>query len=337
MPFIKDILNYKSISFVGMDKNAGKTEALNYVISRLHSFSKKISVTSIGIDGETLDQVTATAKPKVFVYPETIFVTSEKLYDSKQIISSVCGLSHYSTSLGRLVTAEAKSYGNVMLSGPTNSVWLKETIDTLNKQSDICLIDGALSRKSFASPSITEAMILSTGAVVSANIDKITDKTKFMYDMTKLPTVEKTLSEKLSKITFGIHSIIDNEGNTEDLQIPSLLMLDKYKDVIFSKGRTLFVSGMITDKLIELIKTRGKAEEYTLITRDFTHIFSSPLNTRWFLSNGGKILCLHQTKLLAITANPVSPLGFKINNEAMLFSLREKINLPIYNIRDIKL
>ena len=64
MPFIKDILRYKSISFVGMDKNAGKTETLNYVLSRLHSFNNKsVAVTSIGIDGETIDQVTKTSNP----------------------------------------------------------------------------------------------------------------------------------------------------------------------------------------------------------------------------------------------------------------------------------
>ena len=336
MPFIKDILNYKSISFVGMDKNAGKTEALNYCLSRLHSFSKSVAVTSIGIDGETLDQVTATSKPRVFVHPETLFITSEKLYDQRQIVSAVENLSHYATSLGRLVTARSKSFGNVMLSGPTDTTWLKELILSLKEKCDICLIDGALSRKSFASPSITEAMILSTGAVISASVDKITDKTKFMYDMTKLPSLDnKTLKEQLDNIKLGIYAINNNQAI--DLEIPSLLMIDKYKDKLFSQGKTLFIPGMITDKLIELIKMRKNPQDYTLITKDFTHIFSSPLNTRWFLEHGGKILCLHQTKLLAITANPVSPLGFKINNESMLSSLREKIDLPIYNIRDINL
>ena len=337
MPFIKEILNYESISFVGMDKNAGKTEALNYVISRLHFFNKKIAVTSIGIDGETLDQVTATSKPKVFIYPSTLFVTSEKLYDSKQIVSAIVDLSHYATSLGRLVTAETVSYGNVMLSGPTNSAWLKDLILSFKQKCDICLIDGALSRKSFASPSITDAMILSTGAVISGNIEKITDKTKFMYDMTKLPSVSENMLQKLSNIEYGIHAVIDKEGNSVDLQIPSLLMLDKYRDKIFSMGKTLYIPGMITDKLLELIKMRKNPEEYTLITKDFTHIFSSAVNTRWFLSKGGKILCLYQTKLLAITANPISPLGFKVDNKAMLSSLRENIDLPIYNIRDIDL
>jgi len=319
-----------------MDKNAGKTETLNYVISRLRSFDKNIGVTSIGIDGETLDQVTSTSKPMVFIFPNTLFVTSEKLYEQRQITSQIENLSHYSTSLGRLVTARSLCFGNVMLSGPTSTIWLKELIKELSQKCDICLIDGALSRKSFASPSITEAMILSTGAVLSANINTITAKTKFVYDMTKLPKVANQTKEKLDDIQQGIFAIDEKTNKTIDLQIPSLLMIDRFRDRLFNVSKTLFIPGMITDKLLELLLSKKNTEEYTLITKDFTHIFSSALNTRRFLEMGGKILCLHSTRLLAITVNPVSPLGFKVNNQQLLYSLRQAIALPIYNIRDIK-
>lgn len=337
MPFVKDILNYKSISFVGMDKNAGKTETLNYVLSRLRSFNKSIAVTSIGIDGETIDQVTSTSKPKVFVYPNTLFVTSEKLYEQRQIVSQIENISHYASTLGRLVTARTLSFGNVMLSGPTSTAWLKELINELSQKCDICLIDGALSRKSFASPSITEAMILSTGAVLSANIEKICNQTKFVYDMTLLPCIEEELKEKLFNISQGIFAIHNTTNEIVDLEIPSLLMIDKYRDKLFNVSKTLFIPGMITDKLLELIISKKNIQDYTLITKDFTHIFSSPLNTRRFLSLGGKILYLYSTRLLAITVNPVSPLGFKIDNEKLLSSLRSQIDVPIYNVRDINI
>ena len=129
MPFISELLNYKSISFVGMEKNAGKTEALNYVIKRLNDYNKTIAVTSIGIDGERLDQVTETSKPRVFLYPNSLFITSEKLYPKKEIVSVVEDISHYGTSLGRLIEARSKTFGNVMLSGPTDTLRLKQLID----------------------------------------------------------------------------------------------------------------------------------------------------------------------------------------------------------------
>ena len=319
-----------------MDKNAGKTEALNFVIKRLNDYNRRISVTSIGIDGETLDQVTETSKPRVFLYPDSLFITSEQLYPKREIVSMIEDISHYGTSLGRLITSRTKSFGNVMLSGPTDTQRLKQLIDDMVSKSDICLIDGALSRKSFASPSITDAMILSTGAVVSASIDKIVQKTLFMYEMTKLPEYGvNDLREKLLDITHGVYAIT-KDGEVKDLKIPSMLMLQKYRDTIFSVSKTLFIPGMITDRLLELIATQKDKSEFTLITKDFTHVFSNELNTYNFLRNGGKILCLFKTNLLAITVNPVSPQGYKLDSNTLVGKLSEKIPLPVYNIRQIE-
>ena len=53
MPFISELLKYKSCSIVGLEKNTGKTECFNYVLQRLMPHEKRIAVSSIGIDGET--------------------------------------------------------------------------------------------------------------------------------------------------------------------------------------------------------------------------------------------------------------------------------------------
>ena len=37
MPFVSDIVKYDSLSIVGLEKNTGKTEALNYILRRLPS------------------------------------------------------------------------------------------------------------------------------------------------------------------------------------------------------------------------------------------------------------------------------------------------------------
>ena len=42
MPFIEDILKHKSLSIVGLEKNTGKTECLNYVLSRLKDCNVKV-------------------------------------------------------------------------------------------------------------------------------------------------------------------------------------------------------------------------------------------------------------------------------------------------------
>ena len=67
MPFVDQILRYKSLSVVGLGKNTGKTECLRYIIRRLYELNKVPAVTSIGIDGEGVDRVTATPKPEILL------------------------------------------------------------------------------------------------------------------------------------------------------------------------------------------------------------------------------------------------------------------------------
>ena len=55
MPFISELYKYSSVSVVGLEKNTGKTETLNYIIGKLELDNHTTAVTSIGIDGEGLD------------------------------------------------------------------------------------------------------------------------------------------------------------------------------------------------------------------------------------------------------------------------------------------
>ncbi|MCK9164076.1 MAG: hypothetical protein WCR29_05660 [Bacteroidales bacterium] len=336
MPFINDILKYKSISFVGTEKNTGKTETLNYVLSRLCSFSNTIvGITSIGIDGEKTDQVTKTSKPEIIISPNTIFATSEFLYSQKQIISNILSLSKRSTVLGKLVYAQAISSGKIILGGASSTLWLKEVIeDITDLGANIVLVDGALSRMSFGSPSITEAMILSTGAALSINLKTLVRETSFIYRMTQLESIESKLAEKLLEIENGIYSI-DTEGNIIDLEIPSILMIDKYKEKLSSKISKIFISGIITDKLINFLKVQKNIQDIEIIIRDFTRIFCSIENIDSYLAKGGKLSVVQKTNLIAITVNPTSPTGYNLNSDKLIEELRKEIPIPIYNIKEI--
>jgi hypothetical protein len=317
-----------------MEKNTGKTETLNYVLSSLYCKNLRIALTSVGVDGEKQDSIFANSKPEITIYPQTTFITAEKLYPLKQITASIQGISDKHTALGRLIKAKAMNKGKVLLAGPSDTTWLKKIIDELLQDNDLCLIDGALSRLSFGSPSITEAMILSTGTALSMSINQIVKKTDFVFRMTLLQPVTKNLTCKLVNIKNGIY-VIENNENIIPLPIPSLLMLEKYKDIIFSKGKTLFISGILTDSLIKFILTQPDISKIELIIKDFTKIFSSPANTDLFLQNGGKIKVLTPANLIAITINPIAANGFKLNSTKLIDALSNKINIPVYNVKEM--
>ncbi len=334
MPFVENMLRYKSVSFVGMEKNAGKTQALNYVLGRLRTFfDKKIAVSSIGIDGETTDQVTKTAKPEITLQPDTIFVTSQGLYGQREIVSCITDVSRETTALGRLVTARAISSGKVLLAGPSGAKGVKDLIERLSSEVDICLIDGALSRMSFGSPSITEAMVLSTGAALSASLPTVVRKTKFVYDMPRLPIYSGVCAKELQDLESGIYAVANSK--VEDLQIPSLLMIEKYKDKVFASSDCIYVAGVLSEKFLQYARLRKNVDKIRIIIRDFTKVFATPETVYQFLRQGGRLEVLESTNLIAITANPVSPSGYNFDNAQMLSALRQAIPIDIYNVNDL--
>ena len=47
---------------------------------------------------------------------------------------------------------------------------------------------------------------------------------------------------------------------------------------------------------------------------------------------GGIIKVLNPIKIIALTINPTSPLGYEFNKDEFLKLLKKRIQLPIYNL-----
>lgn len=335
MPFIDELIKYNSVSIVGMEKNTGKTECLNYILRRLKGSTHRLAITSIGLDGEGLDQVTNTHKPEITLDTDNLFITTETHYRAKKLDANILDLSSKHTALGRLVTAQALKPGKIIIAGPTDTLWLKQLIEAMdNYRVDTTLVDGALSRKSIGSPAITEAMILTTGAALSANINSLVSQTTFVQELINLPKWESEQNEALLSISKGIWAL-DNENKWHDLQIESAFLLESNKEKLFDFGHTLFVSGAVTSGMLNFLRLQDGITKTKLIVRDFSRVFADKESYIAFLRSGGQINVLLQTKLIAICVNPVSPQGYLLDSEMLINSLKEKSNVPVYDIFNV--
>ncbi len=335
MPFVKDIAPYKSLSIVGLEKNTGKTVCLNYVLSQLKNSTKQIAITSIGIDGESIDQVTHKHKPAIEIYEGMLFVTPELLYKKRKLVAEILAISTQTTALGRLITARAKTDGKIILSGPTSNKSLKEFIAKMQDYgADITIIDGALSRKSSGSPAVTEALILTTGASVSANISQLVFKTEYVYNLININKVEDVLAAKLLEIESGVWAINAVE-EIINLEINSVLNLEKLKENLFNFGTRIYVSGAITDTFFEFLKNQQSIATIEIIVSDFTKIFVSPAIYYSFIKRGGKVSVLQKTTLIAICINPTSPDGYNLNSDELKQALERKLSIPIYDVKKL--
>ena len=299
--FIEEILKYNSIAIVGLAKNAGKTECLNYILRKVKNTGKRFALTSIGIDGENRDQVCQTPKPEIEIFEDMIFITSEMHYRSKRLVAEIMDVSTQQTSLGRLVTARAVSSGKALLSGPADTGSLKALIQEMKRfDVDTTIVDGALSRLSLSSPAVTEAMVLATGAAVSCNIPQLVRKTKYVYDLICLETAENN------------------------------------KDEVFKYGNTLYVAGAISDKLLQFLRQQKQIKEITLIIRDFTKMFASMETYYAFLKKGGTMKVLQKSKLLAVCINPQSPEGYCLDSDELRIAMQESLGIPVYDVKRIE-
>lgn len=324
-------MRYDSLSIVGLEKNTGKTECLKYVLDRLPVQQKRMAVTSIGIDGETVDQVTRTQKPEIVLREGMFFGTSEMHYRQRRLVSELIDVSDENTSLGRVVTAKALTTGKILLSGPSSATSLKRWMNEMRRlHIDLVIIDGALSRMSSASPAVSQSMILATGAAYSANLSTLVSKTAHVVDLVNLELTDEDNIHRLLPIERGVW-FIDGDGNLHSLEAMSSLS----KDIRFEgmdDCKTLYVAGALVDGFLEKVRKNKSLKQVELVVRDFTKIFVSPQQFRLFLKSGGRIRVMQKSKLIAVTVNPTSPSGYVLDSDTLCNRLSEAIQLPVYDL-----
>ncbi len=335
MPFIKDIKKYRSISTIGLEKNVGKTVTMNYIIKRLVSEGVKVGITSVGVDGETMDVVTTTAKPEVTIYEGMMFATSENHYKIKRFQGDILSVSEKATALGRVVIGKVLREGKILLSGPSNSKWVKETIEELlEKGMDTVIIDGALSRMSIGSPIVTDGIILSTGGAVSINLNEVIKKTKHVIKLIDLDEISSSKREVIEKLDDGIYKIVWERDEVEKLPIKSILSFSQLEQNVFQEECSLYITGAVTERFLDNISKQNFIKNVEVIVTDFTKIFSSTEVLNRFLKKGGRIKVLLKTNLIGVTVNPTSPAGYILNSEELIKKIKEFTNVPVVNLKE---
>lgn len=290
------------------------------------------AVTSIGVDGEQCDAVYGTAKPEITLYEKMQFVTSEQHYLQRRLVSKLLSMEEQRTSLGRLVTAEVLCGGKVLLSGAATTEKLRQQIAHFKAEGmGLTIVDGALSRLSLASPTVTEAMILATGAAVSPDMMQLLSKTRYVCRLIALPEVDEQLRQRLLAVESGLWGV-DSDSEVHDLGIASVFLLRDSSHELFRYGTTLFVSGAVGDSLLRYLIAQPTIGKTVLIVRDFTKLFVRAEVYAEYVKRGGRLMVLQQSKLIAVCLNPTSPQGYRLNSQEACRRLGDALELPVVDV-----
>ena len=325
----------KVISIIGLAKNVSKTTTLNHIINLLRD-KRIIGITSIGRDGEPYDAITELPKPRIIVEKGTIFATAEDSLKNSEVDTEILKITNFSTPLGIINIYKAKNRGYVELAGPSMNKQLKLLCNNMLKIGcDVIFIDGAFDRRSFATPLISDATIMSTGASVSRSMEKVVDLTSHIFNLFSLDTIQDDKIRDIAKeilLTAQV-GIIKTDYSSKKLEESTALGSSK---VIFNQITTnskyLLIKGAITDSILEEYVANMKVKSLTIIATDPTKLFITKLAFYKFIKKGGRLKVLDRINLIALTINHTSPHSYEFENNEFMRLLQERIKLPIFNL-----
>jgi hypothetical protein len=334
--FFNKLSNYKVISIIGLAKNVSKTTTLNHILKFLQG-NHTIGLTSIGRDGEKYDIITNLPKPRILIDKGTYFATAQQSLDNCEIKAEVIKKTGINTPMGEVLIAKAINSGLIELAGPSISTQLPQVCNELKRLGcEIILIDGAFDRRSYATPLISEATIISTGASVSEDMKKVIDLTIFTLELLTLQNETNHEILGLAKKIIEDNNIgfINKDNTVKKLDLPTALdAAEEIRENLDENSKYVVIKGALTNKLLEdLMRITNKYKNLTFLVEDGTKLFLSKNIFNKFHKKGGFIKILNPIKVIAITINPTSPDGLNFDKEKFLKLLEEKVNVPVYDL-----
>lgn len=329
---------YKIISIVGMAKNSGKTVALNHLIHEAIEEDIKLGIISTGRDGEAVDVVTETEKPKIFAEVGTIIATTTEMLPLGDANIEIIHVTDYRTPLGEILIGQVKDSGYIQIAGPQTTKELKEVAHLmLNTGIDLVIIDGALDRRTSAAPSISDATILSTGAVLSRDINRVIEETLHIVNLFNLPPIGDYIArESIEKaMNQGQIAVIDKDLYTTPINIKTALNCGHIiGEHLKEDSRYLVIPGSLVKSTLEdVISSTKMYKNIDIVVTDGTKIFIQPKDWLRFMKCGINIKVLNPINLIAITVNPYAPQGYYFEPHTLLEKMKYYIkDIPIVDV-----
>ena len=328
---------YKSVSIVGMAKNAGKTTALNYLIEEAIDEGVALGITSTGRDGESQDLVTGTEKPRVYLDEGMLVAVPSLLFDMADAGLEVLRKTKYSTAIGELLICRVREAGYVQVAGPVINAEQKLLADEmLELGCDLILIDGAIDRKTIASPDTSDAIILSTGAVLSRKLKNVVDETAHVVNLYRSPELEPgPVRDAIEKNNFDDKIMLVTEsGDVKKLDLlTGLGAASEINSSIDEDTAYIYIPGAFTTSVISDISLRN-LKQVQFVLKDPTKIFVSAMDWSRYRKKGFRLSVLKNIEIAAITVNPWSPAGYTFDNRFLLEEMQKAIpDIPVVDVR----
>ncbi len=363
----------RRVAMVGLAKNTGKTEALAALLRELQAEGRTVGVTSVGRDGEEHDVIDARiSKPRVRLPAGSIVATTDGLLRASTIPHELLQQTSVRTPLGRVLIARLQGDGAIEIAGPSAATDVRAAADAmLAHGAEQVLIDGAIDRRAASSPDVVDGLVMSTGAVLSEDIDEVVLQTKDAVDLVRLPRVDD--ASEIGRLLRGLsapgagdapragddHPAAARAGAAahsggatgstsflvgEDLEpvaLPARFVLTGEAEQIAEAldahpgAHWLLVAGALPDRFLRslLHPVHHRRRELALVVSDPTKVFLWKRGPEWYRRQGVHLQTLERVELQALTVNPLAPQSHRFDSKRLRALLRETIaDVPIFDV-----
>jgi hypothetical protein len=315
---------------VGTAKNTGKTTTLSYLLTQASRHGVIVGVTSIGYDGEDIDNVTSLPKPRITLEPGTIATTTELCLPLCTAGFEILSRTGIMTALGEILVLRISRKGLVVIAGPHKRNVIEPLLDELYRHgAAMIFVDGALNRISplFAASQI----VFTTGAARHRDPRVLAGEMSGIERLFSLPLAEKideriNMENLLDEVDVDrLTSAISPETRSISLShLVSLTALTALSKVHLRSSRLLEI--VVPDPLILLLA--GEPED-TVSALDQMQI------------NGIHVTYRRKPALTAVTVNPFYPdlqlftySPAYIDKKELLTTMRKALSIPVFDIKD---
>jgi hypothetical protein len=309
-----------SIGIAGTAKNTGKTTTTVILADCLRARHHAVALTSIGYDGEPIDNFSGLPKPRHLAFPGDLIATASGCLRQTAARVEILEETPCKTPLGPVLILKVLQEGMITLVGPNKADYLRTVIASL-KRAGACVIlcDGALNR--LAPLAVADALILATGAARSTNFARLQRETALLCSILDMGPLDPEIAWPEQE---GI-ALTDCAGRviaaTRDGSLLSAQSVRKFwPGQKFSDPLRLFVPGVVTDQALQELASRIKG---------------SPCKLQLVIGNALNMLMSHDHAALSDSMADLASFGFTLAARGTAPLIALTVN-PTYHAYDHK-
>ena len=334
------------VALVGLAKNTGKTVALAALLAECAEAGRSVGVTSIGRDGESHDVIDfRIEKPPVKLWAGALVATTDGLLRESGVPHELVERTGIRTPLGEVLIARLRGAGTIEVAGPSAAADARRVADAmLAAGAEQVLIDGAIDRRAASSPEVSDGLLMSTGAILSEDIEEVVARTADAVELVRLPGLgsgtpeERRVGELIAEAPTATF-MVDEELNQHALPPRFALTAERPAMEGFlrdgSPPRWLVLGGAVPEAFLQMLIpfVRRARTPLRALAQDPTRVFLSAHGPEFYARAGIELLVSRPIELLAVTVNPVAPQSHSFDSARLRAMLAEKVSgVPIFDV-----